>query len=284
MYFKISGCTVRLSVPKSYRPATEYFRSVVSDFGVTKAVRSEFDIVYKGTIEKPAAWPQPSFRGLAIRNEEGGCRTLIYSRSALCRILWRQKAAEIFLLANAEKPELLLVDFIKIVVSALAVEKGGLPLHSSAVFKKNGGLVFFGPSGAGKSTIAGLLAPAWGLLNDEFNILLPVNGVYRVYSTPFSAPQNYHLCSNGSAAVLGLFMLEKGASNRTSDVSFREQCLALACSVYALPLNDRLCQKMLENVGAVCREMSVRKLTFVNDASVVRDMPSFLRKNACRLK
>ena len=75
--------------------------------------------------------------------------------------------------------------FLRIAYSFLAVEHGGILLHSAAVVRGPNGYIFPGPSETGKSTIASLATLHEKVLSDEMVLVRKMNGVYRVYSSPF---------------------------------------------------------------------------------------------------
>ena len=75
--------------------------------------------------------------------------------------------------------------FLRICYSFLAVEHGGLLLHSAGVLRDDKGYIFPGPSGTGKSTIASLATAKETILSDEMVVVRKREGNYLVYSTPF---------------------------------------------------------------------------------------------------
>ncbi|UCC88245.1 MAG: hypothetical protein JSV81_02775 [Anaerolineales bacterium] len=85
--------------------------------------------------------------------------------------------------------------FLRICYSFLAVEHGGLLLHSAGVLRGDNGYIFPGQSGTGKSTIASLVTKHERVLSDEMVVVRIRDGQQLVYSTPFygtneSAEQN----------------------------------------------------------------------------------------------
>ena len=85
--------------------------------------------------------------------------------------------------------------FLRISYSFLAVDCGGLLLHSAGILRDKHGYIFPGQSGTGKSTIASLVTPTETVLSDEMVVVRKGGDGYLVYSTPFygtdsSAEQN----------------------------------------------------------------------------------------------
>jgi hypothetical protein len=75
--------------------------------------------------------------------------------------------------------------FLRIGYSFLAVDHGGLLLHSAGVLRDGHGYIFPGQSGTGKSTIASLATPTETVLSDEMVVIRKRKDGYLVYSTPF---------------------------------------------------------------------------------------------------
>ena len=75
--------------------------------------------------------------------------------------------------------------FLRIAYSFLAVDRGGLLLHSAGVLRDGRGYIFPGQSGTGKSTIASLATPTEAVLSDEMVVVRKGGDGYLVYSTPF---------------------------------------------------------------------------------------------------
>jgi hypothetical protein len=75
--------------------------------------------------------------------------------------------------------------FLRISYSFLAVDRGGLLLHSAGVLRNGRGYIFPGQSGTGKSTIASLATPTETVLSDEMVVVRKGGDGYLVYSTPF---------------------------------------------------------------------------------------------------
>jgi hypothetical protein len=75
--------------------------------------------------------------------------------------------------------------FLRISYSFLAVDRGGLLLHSAGVLRNGRGYIFPGRSGTGKSTIASLATSTETVLSDEMVVVRQGGDGYLVYSTPF---------------------------------------------------------------------------------------------------
>jgi hypothetical protein len=95
--------------------------------------------------------------------------------------------------------------FLRICYSFLAVDGGGLLLHSAGVLRHGHGYIFPGQSGTGKSTIASLATPSETVLSDEMVVIRQEGDGYLVYNTPFygTNPSAEH---NSAAPLRAVFL------------------------------------------------------------------------------
>jgi hypothetical protein len=275
MIFSIASMSIKAVLPKGRAPRSRYFLSVKRDYGSPPGRRHDFELI----VEKKrirAADIDFSPRSIPKILNPDPYTTVIYQDRSICRISWAEKKAFVSFAKQLDQPEGLFFDYLRMLFTFLLIQKGGLPVHSCAVAKKNNGLVFYGPSGAGKSTIADLLKPSWKLLNDDMNFIMPCRGQFNVYSTPFVRPDKYDRLSKGRALLRGVFLLRKHASNRVSRMEFTRQVLSLASQVYTLPFTDKFSGKILENIGRLCSHIPVRELFFKKDQSVANNLAAFM--------
>jgi hypothetical protein len=216
---------------------------------------------------------QPLFIRDGVTYFEDNERGIIITDHSECCIAWNEKSAEIFLASKVFQCEEVIMDYIKIIISYIAIGKGGLPIHSSAMFNGlHGALVCYCKSGGGKSTIASLLAPTWEILNDEFTLVLPKATGYSVHATPFCSPEKRPFCSDSSRMLRKIFKLEKSNSNAVFDMTLREKYLSVGQCVYALPVNKRISEQILANMQDLCSRVPIQTLAFVNDATIAKDI------------
>ena len=102
--------------------------------------------------------------------------------------------------------------FLRMVLSAAAIRRGGLLLHGCAMARPDGrsALLFLGASGAGKTTMTTRL-PGWTSLADD-TVLVEVldSGAYQVRGTPFYGTEQ--LERSGVAVPLeGVVFLNPGS-------------------------------------------------------------------------
>ncbi|MEW6041042.1 MAG: hypothetical protein AB1633_05935 [Elusimicrobiota bacterium] len=105
--------------------------------------------------------------------------------------------------------------FLRIIFSLLAVELGGVLLHSSGSCIASGALLFIGKSGSGKSTIIKNLLVYPNnrnkILSDEITLVMPSNNDgYNSFSTPFFGTLEGRLkITSKQAPVKKIFFLKK---------------------------------------------------------------------------
>jgi hypothetical protein len=275
MIFSIASMRIKAVLPKGPVPRSRYFLSVKRDYGTRPGRGHDFELVVE---KKPVPSHDILFDPRAIPKimNPDPDTTVIFQNLSICRISWKQKRAVVSFSELLDQPEGLFFDYVKILFSFLLIEKGGVPLHSSAVVRKNNGLVFYGPSGAGKTTIADLLSPSWKLLNDDVNFILPCRGHFKVYSTPFVTPGKYDKMTKGSARLRGVFLLRKHSGNGVSRLPFGRQILSLSSAMFTLPVTDTFSQKMLKNIENLCRHVPVRELSFRKERSIANDITAIM--------
>jgi hypothetical protein len=170
-------------------------------------------------------------------------------------VFFNTKTAEIARTNNHVVHDDTIITVLKILVSILVLDKGGLPLHSAAVCRRNRGYLFCGKSGSGKSTLAIRLRPRYTILSDEFNAVLPVsaqrNG-YRVYASPFTKPPNFRFCTMTSCRVSKLFFFtdERKKSQMRSGISKKMMMSLLLENVFTFPTSDAFACTMFDNAAS----------------------------------
>lgn len=101
-----------------------------------------------------------------------------------------------------------LMAFIRLVVSVVIINRGGLALHSSCIFKNNRAHLFAGTSGSGKSTIVKLTDEPL-LYSDEVTLVRKgQSGIFEVHHSPFRS--EFHTDSlDSTEKIAGVFFLQQ---------------------------------------------------------------------------
>jgi hypothetical protein len=184
-------------------------------------------------------------------------------RNARFSLFFDRKVGEIVRGDNELIHDDLIVTFLKLLVSLLILEKGGLPLHCAAVCGKDNGYLFCGKSGSGKSTLALRLQPRYTILNDEFNVVVPdaKNG-FRVYATPFTKQENLRFCSmiSCSASRLFFFLDEKRKKIVPDALSGRIVLSLILENAFVFPTTDYFACRMFDNAAAIATAIPIETI------------------------
>lgn len=122
--------------------------------------------------------------------------------------------------------------FLRIIYTYLIFLKGGLMMHAAGVLRDGNVYIFFGHSGAGKTTVARASQKVGMVLNDDLIALLPYQGEWKVYSTPFWNPSQVRP-NNGSGTLNGLYRLIQDKSVFLESI---DQGKALAEIISCMPI------------------------------------------------
>lgn len=190
-------------------------------------------------------------------------------------------------LFNTKPKEFYLLKAIKLILSIMVLEYGGIPFHCSSVSNGNEGFIFTGVSGSGKTTAAVLLSLGeYQILNDEFNIILPFNNDshYKIYSTPFTTANKLKVCNNLSSNLSRIFFVNKAKSNYLIHNSGKIKFSHFLNSIYTFPSTKLLSEKMLKNAESIYKQIIPEQLYFINNSSFTKDFNRILNKDATYIK
>lgn len=165
-----------------------------------------------------------------------------------------------------------LLKAIKLVLSIIVIKDGGIPFHCSAVTDGNNGFIFTGKSGSGKTTAAILLnLSSYKLLNDEFNIILPDNESYKIYSTPFTTEKKFKICNNLNTSLSRIFFINKSKKNYIENNLNHIKFNNFLTSIYTFPTTRTICNKMLSNAEKLYNHINPELLYFINNNTFIND-------------
>ena len=167
---------------------------------------------------------------------------------------------------------------MKLVLSFLVIERGGILLHGSAVRRHGYAVAFIGHSGSGKTTAAKLMAPEWQILNDECNIVLPALDCagYRIHATPFTAISKLPSLAQGSAHLGAVFTLARGRDVQIRPLSAQRSILSVVGSTVAIPSTDAVGERVLSNASEVVRSIPIEELSFRRDSAISEAIEDYL--------
>ena len=135
---------------------------------------------------------------------------------------------------ESEPTERLFENAVRYLVARLGVEAGGFALHAAGVLHRERAWLFAGPSRAGKSTAVGLAAPAVSL-GDDFALVLPGDGEWRVPALPFDNSERARPDPpRGTFPLAGIWRLHKSEVTR-AEQPLGQLALASLMSCLAFP-------------------------------------------------
>ena len=225
-------------------------------------------VLPEGSIDMPA---YENKQCQCIKTIEDGTNLFFDSPFALSRVDLGAGLLEVCLKDEnqcSEPVEWILLSHIRLLISLVTVERGGVPLHCSSLRKDDCCVAFTGPSGSGKTTVSRLLMPSWELLNDEFNIVLLRSDGWWVMSTPFTKHETLLTCTTGSCRLQKLFAVEHGSGIQTCTMSLGQAFQVVSSGAYVVPYSHAFCKKLFDNVAALCHDVDVMRLRFNRDCTV----------------
>lgn len=167
---------------------------------------------------------------------------------------------------------------LRILHSLILAERGGFLLHAASAMCEERAYLFSGVSGAGKTTMTRLAPADVTLLTDEISYVRTVReigfGSYRAFGTPF-AGELARAGENCSAAIGGLFFLEKGPENRIEQVPSAEAVRRLMRNILFFGADSRLVDKLLSSSFDFVARVPIRRLTFYPDSKVWDEIRHF---------
>lgn len=152
---------------------------------------------------------------------------------------------------------------LRILHSFLVVSRGGFLLHAASGIRNGSAFLFSGVSGAGKTTISRLAPPDAILLTDEISYIVPMEGGYRAFGTPFAGDLGTP-GDNASAHLKVAYLLAQGPDNRSDPVSYKEAAASLLRNVLFFAADDPgLVRLVFDTACQFAASVPVRRLTFV---------------------
>lgn len=187
----------------------------------------DFRIQYKmsAKIERPAGEEIQNVRGFTVIRRENGVISFLRTIKELEEILVRIDFSADFTEANMEvfdvsglggiNLDIRLHSYIGEAFAYMALKKGRVVFHSSAIGVSNKGVCFSAPSGTGKSTHTGLWKTYYGseteIINDDTPCLYVKDGQAYLCGTPWSGKTELNI--NKEIPLCGLVRLARSKEN-----------------------------------------------------------------------
>lgn len=158
--------------------------------------------------------------------------------------------------------------------------EGGLLLHAAGLLTTQGGMVFTGASGAGKSTLSALYAARGAqVLSDERIILRMVDGVIRVFGTPW--PGSGRHARNEEGPLTSLFCIRHGQDDHRISPMSPGEAAAFILPQCFLPHWDRpAMDHTLGFLDSLLKAVDCFELAFMNRPDIIEFMTEQRREGA----
>jgi hypothetical protein len=158
--------------------------------------------------------------------------------------------------------------FDQLIFAGYLAQGRGTILHACGVVDEGRGFLFCGVSGAGKSTMANIWKPTHAtLLSDDRIIVRRMDGVFRMYGTPWHGDAN--VCDPGNAPLEKVFFIVHADRNYAKPISPIDAASRLLVRCFP-PFWDKEGMEFVTNfLAEVAEEVPCYELGFVPDQSVV---------------
>lgn len=179
---------------------------------------------------------------------------------------------------HAELPESVYVvdSLLRIAMSLLLLERGGLLVHGSSVQLDDEALVCFGPSGAGKTTVARSVA-ADAVLCDELTAIYPDGARVIAAGTPFHG--DLPICSPRALPLAALCRLRQSEAEGLVALSAAAAARELLASTLFFCREEALVLALVEVALRVVKDRA-SVLRFRLDSDVLRLVRQHLQRHA----
>jgi len=154
--------------------------------------------------------------------------------------------------------------------SALAVKRGLIPLHASAIEYNNQAIVFSAPSGTGKSTHVSLwkrLYPDVKIINDDKPLIIRENNQFYVAGSPWSGKTI--LNDNVKAPLKTIVFLKQSPDNYVKELENYEKFIELVRNTYHPDTEDDV-RNLFDRFDLLIKEKMITSLYCNMDITAVK--------------
>jgi len=159
--------------------------------------------------------------------------------------------------------------FLRTAYALLALHVGGLLLHAAGIVHRKRAYLFFGPSGCGKTTVAQLSCDDL-VLNDDLVLLLPEEGRWMAYATPFWNPSQVRPAGVMAAPVAGMFHLVQDVEVYLQEMGKAQALAELMANIPIVTGDPSRAHRLLDVCRRLLDVIPVSRLHFLPDASFWR--------------
>lgn len=155
--------------------------------------------------------------------------------------------------------------FLRVALAVAAFRSGGLMLHAAGIVHQGRAYLFFGHSGSGKTTVARLSAGDV-VLNDDLVVLMPANGAWQVYATPFWNPSQVQPVP-GQARLAGFYHLVQDKRVYVEAMQTSQATAELMANIPVLSADPGCSLDLLARAQRFAQIYPVVQLHFLPEAS-----------------
>lgn len=153
--------------------------------------------------------------------------------------------------------------YLRVSLGMLALDRGGVLLHCSAVVREGTAYAFVGRTSAGKSTI-GRMSEGIGLrvLSDDQNLIMPGSGGYIVAGVPYCALETDMKTSSETASLGAVFQLQQDSRDYLEPLPLGVAAAMLTTQAPFVNLLDHTAGQTLANCAKIAGSLDVKRMHF----------------------
>lgn len=282
MVLQIAGIRIKTIISSEYKIQSDYFNTIVKWYGTASSESWDFEI----RLEPESLFFDLNENIMERRNgllySETDNTFIFKTDSSTVHIDWRDKMMRLAFdhAIKGDPIDVLFVWNLKLLISLLVLQAGGLPCHCSAVYNNHYSIVFSGRPRAGKTTIALLLKKKFEIYNDELNIIRPYSDTFYTFSTPFTSPEKLMFCSPGFSPLKKIFFLRHAQTNYTRPMSYKEKYFSLLGSAYTLPTSAYFADILMKNCENISNTIPIEMLYFNYMSNIAEKINNFIQGEA----
>jgi hypothetical protein len=157
--------------------------------------------------------------------------------------------------------------FLRLIFALLIFEVGGVLLHAAGLVRGGQAFLFFGHSGSGKTTASRVSRNLAGVLNDDLVALMPQDGRWWAYPTPFYNPSQEPPTEAQAAPVRALLRLTQAAQVRVEPLPPPAALAEIIANIPVIPLDSSRLPRLLDRIRHFVTALPPKRLHFLPDAS-----------------
>lgn len=156
--------------------------------------------------------------------------------------------------------------FLRVMLALAAFQAGGLLFHTAGILRGDQAFLFFGHSGSGKTTVCRLSVQD-RILNDDLILLMPGQGGWMAYSTPFWNPTQVRPTGFLGGRVVGIFRLVQAKEVLATRLSAAAALAEVISNVPVIPQDPKRLPRLIQRGQEVLTQVPAFALHFLPDPS-----------------